>query len=88
MQYIFKSLSLCYHLEEFGAESAAKYIIQHHQDTNTVLFLDYLWECLHGRMADKTDYFLYNLCKLTELLKIARPTWKIFLLANISLALL
>jgi len=83
MNYIFKNLTRCNHIEYCGAESAASYIIEKYQDTDTVLILEYMWETMN-RLQDKTDDYIDKLNHFVKLLKSSRPGWKIFLLANIA----
>ena len=83
MEYIFKNITRCQHIDYCGAESAASYIIEKYQDTDTVLILEYMWENMN-RLQDKTDDYIDKLNYFVKLLKSSRPGWKIFLLANIA----
>jgi hypothetical protein len=83
MKYIFKNITRCNHIEYCGAESAASYIIKKYPDTDAILILDYLWETIH-RLQHKTNDYIDKLTNFVRLLKISRPNWKIFLLANVA----
>ena len=84
MNYIFKNLTRCNHIEYCGAESAASYIIEKYQDTDAVLILEYMWGDINRLQDNKTDDYIDKLNHFVKLLKSNRPGWKIFLLANIA----